>query len=388
MAKSILISGWRGLPHSYAMVNQFQCLELLRREDVRLYFEDRPFADPAWQRATGLFSAEHERALTNIPHLRSGVVTDVEFRIAFPYDLVTPPRARRTFVFGTSEYQFVSPDYISERVTLADAHALHDGAMTIITPSNWSRDGFVLSGADPARVVVVPHGVDTSLYHPPSDEQRSRSRARHNFSDDEFVFINVGAMSGNKNIAMILRAFASVLREHPSAKLFLKGIDAVFPSKKLFMTTALQTLAGDDAALVLPRVVYVGGSLKDVEMGEVYHAADCYVSPYIAEGFNLPVLEAAATGMPIICTAGGPTDDFTTDEFAWRIKSDHVSNLVNGTVASSLLPDEDHLRDLMLRAISDVDFRKQAREAGPKFVGENFTWRHVVDRLLAIFFPG
>lgn len=369
------------------MVNQYQCLELLRREDIRLYFEDRPFADPVWQRATGLFSPENEQALANIPSLSSDFIPDVEFRIAFPYDLVSPPRARRTFVFGTSEYQFVSPDYISEGVPLAEAHALHNGAMTIVTPSNWSRDGFVSSGADPERVVVVPHGVDASFFYPPLIEQRSSAREKYNIGDGEFVFLNVGAMTGNKNVAMLLRSFAAVLKEHPNAKLFLKGIDALFPSKTLFMTAALQTLAGEDAALALPRVVYVGGSLSDAEMREIYHTADCYVSPYSAEGFNLPVLEAAATGLPIICTSGGPTDDFTTDDFARRVNSSRVSNDVNGTVANSLLPDEDHLRQLMHDVLVDDEFRRRARESGPGFVANGLTWRHVVDRLLAIFFP-
>jgi glycosyltransferase involved in cell wall biosynthesis len=45
-------------------------------------------------------------------------------------------------------------------------------------------------------------------------------------------------------------------------------------------------------------------------MRAVYGAADVYVSPYRAEGFNLPVLEATACGLPTIVTQGGPTDDF------------------------------------------------------------------------------
>jgi glycosyltransferase involved in cell wall biosynthesis len=387
MSKSILISGWRGLPHSYAMVNQYQCLELLRREDIRLYFKYVPLADPAWDLTPGLFSPDDEKALLEIPNLPEHVVPDAEFRIAFPFDFVSPPRARRTFVFGTSEYQFVSPDYITGKVSLAEAHALHDGRITIVTPSNWSRDGFVESGADPKRVVVVPHGVDTSLYYPPTSQQRSAARTKHNIAENEFVFLNIGAMTGNKNVAMLLRSFASVLREHPTAKLFLKGIDSLFPSKKLFMTAALQSLNGDDAALALPRVVYIGSSLSGVEMREIYHAADCYVSPYTAEGFNLPVLEAAATGIPIICTAGGSTDDFTTDEFTWRINSTPVTNDVNGAAAHSLLPDEEHLRLLMRDVVVGDRFRKQASEKGPDFVAGGFTWRHVVDRLLAIFFP-
>ena len=34
--KNILIEGWRFIPHSYSVVNQFQCLELLKRADVQI----------------------------------------------------------------------------------------------------------------------------------------------------------------------------------------------------------------------------------------------------------------------------------------------------------------------------------------------------------------
>ena len=388
MSRSILISGWRGLPHSYAMVNQHQCLELLRRPDIDLYFEDRPLADPSWTRTSGLFPPSEEALLNAIPSRPDRVTPDIEFRIAFPYDLVSPPIARRTFVFGTSEYQFVSPNYIQDRLTLIDALAMHEERMTIVTPSNWSRDGFIASGADPERVVVVPHGVDTAVYFAPSAADRKSARAKHNIADDELVFLNVGAMTGNKNIAMLLRSFAAVLRSYPKSKLLLKGIDALYRSKSLFMTAALQSLPGEDAALALPKTIYLGGSLSGGEMAEIYHASDCYVSPYTAEGFNLPVVEAAACGLPIICTAGGPTDEFTTDDFAMRIESSRVINEMDGVTANSLAPDEVDLKRLMETAVTNEQFRLEARISGPSFVEAHLTWKRVVDRLLALFFPG
>jgi glycosyltransferase involved in cell wall biosynthesis len=101
----------------------------------------------------------------------------------------------------------------------------------------------------------------------------------------------------------------------------------------------------------------------------------------------LPVLEAAACGLPSICTGGGPTDEFTTEDFTMRIRSEAVSNELDGEVATSLRPDQAHLIRLMNRIVDDDDFRTTAREAAPAHVKAHFTWRHAVDKLLGLFSP-
>ena len=55
-------------------------------------------------------------------------------------------------------------------------------------------------------------------------------------------------------------------------------------------------------------------------MSELYGSCDAYVSPYRAEGFNIPSLEAAACGIPVILTSGGSTDDYYHPSFALKIE--------------------------------------------------------------------
>lgn len=386
MKKKILVTGWRFLPHSYAVVNQFLCLELARRPDVSLYFEDVPFYSQSWQRTDGLFPMDDELTLQKLEPLPSDVVPDAELRIAFPFNFSQEPRAARTAVFGTAEFRVVLPNYISEQVPLKQAHALHDGKIEIVTCSNWAYDGFIASGADAERTSVVPLGFEPKLFHPPSATERSNARASRQIADDEFVFLTVGSMTGNKQPVMLLKAFASVVRQNPRAKLMLKGADDLYGSYELFKA-ALASLIGPDMAAVFPRVQYVGKSLSFAEMAELYHSADCYVTPYSAEGFNLPALESAACGLPVICTAGGSTDDFTTELFAMRINSSEVVTEHNGVAMASLLPDAEHLAQLMMRVVDDHDFCKQAFVEGPKHAHANFTWKNSVDKLLGILFP-
>ena len=69
------------------------------------------------------------------------------------------------------------------------------------------------------------------------------------------------------------------------------------------------------------RIAYITDDLTEQEMASLYAACDVLVHPYRGEGFGLPVIEAMACGLPVIVTAGGSTDDFATDEFAFRIPS-------------------------------------------------------------------
>ena len=157
------VEGWRGIPHSYAIVNQFQCLQFLIEPNLTLRHVDLPFADAAWKPVTGLFSPTVETTLASIPPPVVGEIPDAVYRISFPYN-IRPSIARRTVVFGTAEHRVIAKQYITGERSLVDA--CNECDAIIVTPSHWSRDGFLVSGAPPERVKVVPHGINTALFHP------------------------------------------------------------------------------------------------------------------------------------------------------------------------------------------------------------------------------
>jgi len=122
-------------------------------------------------------------------------------------------------------------------------------------------------------------------------------------------------------------------------------------------------------------------------MADLLRAADVYVSPYRAEGFNMPVLEAAACGTPVICTAGGPTDEFTEEAFAWRIRSSPRQVSFTATnVGDYLEPDVDHLVELMRRAAQERDDATRIGAEGATYAAENFSWGRVTNRLFDVLF--
>jgi len=378
---NLVVEGWRFLPHSYSIVNQFQCLEFLKRRDrVNLFHRDVAYYNPNWQMLEGIFRVEDENKLRNIPQPKQD--GDVTFRIKYPYNLA-PAQSKKTFVFATSEMLAVPPFMLENGKSLEENHK--DSDVVIITPSQWSKRGFLNSGADPDRVVVIPHGVDPQIYYPV--ESKKRSKLRNDLGwDESFIFLNISSMLVCKGIDILLKAFAQVVENYPQTKLVLKGLDSLYYSQNI-LEDILENLTFGELENILPRLSYIGDSLSFVEIAQLYQGADVYVSPYLSEGFNMPVLEALACGLPVICTKGGPTDDFTNPDFALNIESQlgYMDFLEGFEDSLALKPDLGHLVELMIKSIEDEDFRQQAKSNAAKFVAESFTYEKVVDRLLILF---
>jgi len=377
--KTLIVEGWRFLPHSYAIVNQWQLLALFRKRIV-LKLIDAPFYRSWWQIQEKIFRPDAEKALRAVEVARPGETADVLLRIFAPFTF-SPSRSCVTAVFATLEQQVIRKHQLSDYREYEQLRRAQPPAdVRVITPSRWSAEGFYKAGFRRDQVLVIPHGVDPAIFRP-MPEIRSRVRHESGIDDKDFVFLNVGVMSGNKGIDLLLRGFAQVRRRFPRLRLILKGMDDLYDSKGL-LQKCLKTLSTSDQRRAVDGITYFGNTLSHDGMAALYQAADAYVSPYRAEGFNLPVLEAASCGIPIICTSGGPTDDFVTESFARKIESEVVQDLIDGQRASRLAPNLDDLIAHMIFAVEDISWRRRAAAAGPLHVHARYTWDGVVDRLV------
>jgi glycosyltransferase involved in cell wall biosynthesis len=378
LSRSLLVQGWRFIHHSYALVAQAHCLSLLRRGDIELRFEDLPFHSPAWRSSRGILDADDERLLSEIPG--PGPDFDPDVTLRFKVDLA-PPSSGRKFVFDTPEFRVLRPGITRGFRSGTDV----SDRVHVITPSHWTAEAYLRFGIAPERVHVVPHGVDPRVMHP--DAARRADMRKQLGVADAFAFISVGAMTPNKGIGLLLQAFARVLDAGADARLVLKGADDLYASGDL-VRKALDALPTADREAVASRMIYLGDRRSARAMADLLRAADFYVAPYFAEGFNLPVLEAAGCGVPVICTGGGSTDDFTEPSFAWRIRSRPVRARFSAhQIGEALQPDLDHLVELMRRAIREPDEARCMGVAGAAHVASNYSWDRVTDRLVEVLFP-
>ena len=134
--------------------------------------------------------------------------------------------------------------------------------------------------------------------------------------------------------------------------------------------------------------MHLDADLADEEMAALYRACDVLVHPYRGEGFAMPVLEAMASGLPVIHTAGGPTDEFCPPQAGWRIRSRRQA-LPGGRVDRfetvgepwMLEPDAAHLAELLREAAAAGAEERARRGALGRSAALHFGW----DRVAALY---
>jgi glycosyltransferase involved in cell wall biosynthesis len=374
VVKNLLIEGWRTSPHSYAMVNQHQLLHLLDDQRFSIRHRDIPFYQPHWAGIDSGFPSEEKARLASIPGAPDGPWADLTYRISYP--IRVDPGQGRVFVFTTREFGGNSPQDSVDSDSHKDPG--QPNAVEFITPSNWSRDALLAGGMAPGRVHVIPHGVDPSLAQRLPASGRAIVRGLLGIPEDAFVFLNVGAMTWNKGIGPLIAAFAVHRRQYPRSMLVLKGGDVLYGAKAgeaLNEARQLRVEAKDSD--LLDSIRYISENLSVSDLATLYGASDAYISPYRAEGFNLPVLEAMVAGLPVLVTAGGPTDDFCPPDFSITITAD----LQQSQKGEFLEPRIQSTIEAMQRVADDPMLRERLSWAVSQWAVDQFSWEKVTARL-------
>ena len=153
------------------------------------------------------------------------------------------------------------------------------------------------------------------------------------------VYLTVGGIEPRKNSINLLKAFYQVRQTHPQAQLVIAGGATLFDYqayRQEFMGLVYDY--GLANGLVLPGVV------PDAHMPALYRLADAFVFPSVQEGWGLVVLEAIASGLPVLTSNQTPFTEFLSPQDALLIEPEDVDaiatamlTLLDPTIASQLI---------------------------------------------------
>ncbi|MEM2045969.1 MAG: glycosyltransferase [Candidatus Bathyarchaeia archaeon] len=208
----------------------------------------------------------------------------------------------------------------------------------------------------PHKIRYIPNGVDTECFCP-NPELRRRLREEMELGR-AFVWLAVGRFGPQKDYPTMLRAFASVVGKYPETLLLIAGDGPLRP--------LMEKLADD--LHVSARTKFLG-IRRDIP--ELMNAADAYVLSSAWEGMPMVLLEAHASGLPVVATDVGGNREVVIDG-----------------VTGFLVPpkDPEALAQAMLRLIElPEEKRQRMTEAARRHILANFSLDRVVDQWEALY---
>jgi glycosyltransferase-like protein len=155
---------------------------------------------------------------------------------------------------------------------------------------------------------IIGNGVDTGRFASAPRTIDQDVRAKYGISDGP-VLLAVGGIEERKNSIRIVEAFRQVLTVHRDAQLVIAGGASLLDHA--FYRRQFEALLATDA--VLDRAVCCLGPVPDAEMPALYRLADALVFPSVKEGFGLVVLEAMASGTPVVTSRIAPFTEYLHD---------------------------------------------------------------------------
>jgi glycosyltransferase involved in cell wall biosynthesis len=366
------------------MVNQNQILEMLKLPGWQIFHRDAPYFLPHWNKAqlNSGFSPEEQAQLDALPDPGDATM-DCCFRIASPVRVGKAGEARRTCTFIVTEFGPTEGNF--EPASLRPQH-ITPGDNLVVTPSRWARDRLLEWGLAVDKVHVVPHGYKTDVFAPMSDQARQEARQMLGIAPHETVFSNVGVATWNKGLDLLLLAFAQLRARGLPVRLLIKDHKGLYGIglEDLYKELARRVPLLDHEA-VRGGISVLSGSLSLAQLRSLYAVSDAYVSPYRAEGFNLPVLEAMGCGTHVIVSGGGATDDFVPEVLAYRLRTRRRTAQDDSQVPGQfVIPDLDDLIQAMDQVVQGAQADTAPRQAARAELAQKYSWGAVTRQLMSV----
>ncbi len=197
------------------------------------------------------------------------------------------------------------------------------------------------------HATTLPLAVDTARF--PPEPRESYLQARLGIAGPILLF--VGRLAGNKRVPLLIEAL--VHRRDAHAVL-------VGDCSDVYAVEAARCRALADQLGVAERVHWLG-QLDDAELARAYRSADVLVMPSLHEGFCVPVIEAMASGLPVLASRSAALPE-TVGDGGLTFAPDDVNDLV--WQLDRLLGDRSAPRGARLSSLAAV-LSAEARGAAP-----------------------
>lgn len=239
----------------------------------------------------------------------------------------------------------------------------------VISVSQYIKDEMVKVGYRAGRIVVVHHGIDHRRFHPPTEEEYAAARRRYPALGDRPVIFHPARMSLDKGCHISVKALRIIKERVPDVMLVLAGTGK---------TVDWGSHQQKHVRMIMDMIEEYG--LKDnvyvqffpwEEIPYMYQAADICIYPScFEEPFGLVMLEAMATGRPIVVSRAGGMPEVVKDG-------------QNGFIVE--MKNEEELADRCLQLLLNPDLAEAMGKKGREMVEKHYTKEIMTEKTINVY---
>jgi glycosyltransferase involved in cell wall biosynthesis len=209
------------------------------------------------------------------------------------------------------------------------------------------------------KIRVIHNGVDVNKFKPAVDRRKVKEEL--GFNPDDLAILSVGRLYARKGLFTLIESMPAVVKHFPNAKFIISGKGQSDEMRKL--------IAHADKLGVKNNIIFTG-YYPDRKLPKLYQAADVFAFSTFYEHHPFAVLEALATGLPVVTTTvGGIPETITSGK--------------NGFLVEPFNP-----RLFGEKILYLLEHPEEATEMGAwarKTVLERFDWRIVVKDAMKVY---
>jgi autotransporter strand-loop-strand O-heptosyltransferase len=238
-------------------------------------------------------------------------------------------------------------------------------------PSEWQKECTIKQGYDSDKIQVVPEGVDDKVFFPES--------VTHPLTENYFTFFLAGRWDYRKSTKEIIESFLIAFKDIDNVRLIV-SIDNPFSNDGLKTTQERLKYYNLDSDKI---IVLSFPSREDYV--KLIKSCNVFLSCARSEGWNLPLIEAMASGTPSIYSNCSGQLQFAKDKgipveiLGEKPSSDSSYNHFNSTVGNYYEPNFEDLKSKMLMVYNHYDSFKSKSLLESEQIRKDFNWRRIAE---------